>query len=543
MSGGLLEVISDLWGLPDKLRLEKAARRRALDSLSAQSHLVGGVDPNDASGGDIHWNPRQAPSKKVSLLDYDDEGNETVRQVDRTREGLLGAGVNDTVAQGLLDTGPENFSKQQMQWMQRAAPDAMLAASIKGATADRKNYRVDGMRTVLATPAEAAALQAAGHTVAEAGAASADDNLPQGMRRNRETGGVEFEPGFTTAQAGHTGQIERTKAGVGLEFAGPMAAAQGWGSLGPDVAKARATAQINAEYDLQEVTGPDGAKYLVPKAQLLPKGAPNLPPAGRTPPFAPPPAFDAAPPSNTTPGAPSAAPPAEAPQPGGPAPTGGDMAGLPPGAVRTSMPEVKTITMADGIYQLLPNGELGKRLGDAPSKANNLSPTEQKEYFEADDALKAGEMALGSLRRAMALNDRAASGMFAPIERFGERAFNKEEATASTQFNTEIMDQALTSMKAIFGSNPTEGERAILLEIQAAPDMTREERKALLNRAIALAERRIAFNKSRIDMLLSGGIKGLQRNGQGGEATASAKAPSEMTDEEIMAALQARGGN
>lgn len=62
-----------------------------------------------------------------------------------------------------------------------------------------------------------------------------------------------------------------------------------------------------------------------------------------------------------------------------------------------------------------------------------------------------------------------------------------------------IGEQALSSMKSIFGGNPTEGERAILLDLQASASKTPKQRAEILNRAMTAANRRIQFSKQKAD--------------------------------------------
>ncbi|WP_234842384.1 hypothetical protein [Sinorhizobium meliloti] len=67
-----------------------------------------------------------------------------------------------------------------------------------------------------------------------------------------------------------------------------------------------------------------------------------------------------------------------------------------------------------------------------------------------------------------------------------------------------IIGQAITQLKTIFGGNPTEGERNILLELQGSSTMPREVRKQVFSRARALAEKRLQFNNDRASDLRGG---------------------------------------
>lgn len=121
---------------------------------------------------------------------------------------------------------------------------------------------------------------------------------------------------------------------------------------------------------------------------------------------------------------------------------------------------------------------------------------------EADDAAFSAENAIGQLKQAIALNKQAGSGYFAGTQSFLARNdptgfFDDKKGQATTEFTNLVLNQALGSLKAIFGAAPTEGERAILVELQASVDKGPQERQAILDRAVALADRRLAFQKDR----------------------------------------------
>jgi hypothetical protein len=153
-----------------------------------------------------------------------------------------------------------------------------------------------------------------------------------------------------------------------------------------------------------------------------------------------------------------------------------------------------------GNLEVIPGGPAA-----LPRGGNALSATAQKEVFEADDAIQAGSSALDSLKQALAVNNTAYSGPKALLRAQGvSMVRSSPEADATINFNNIIQEQALTSMKSIFGGNPTEGERAILLELQASVDKTPKQREAIINRAAAAAERRIRFNQDKANRLREG---------------------------------------
>jgi len=181
-------------------------------------------------------------------------------------------------------------------------------------------------------------------------------------------------------------------------------------------------------------------------------------------------------------------------------------------AANRPAPQAQIIQTAEGPAQLI-NGRAvpivgpdGKPVQGAKNTAVNLSPIAQKEMFEADDAVQAGNSAINSLNQALKLNKEAYSGYGAGVR--AKVASNLpgtyKGADATVAMDNIIQDQALASMKSIFGGNPTEGERAILLELQASSSKTPEQREAILNRAIASANNRINFNQQKAESLRGG---------------------------------------
>lgn len=81
---------------------------------------------------------------------------------------------------------------------------------------------------------------------------------------------------------------------------------------------------------------------------------------------------------------------------------------------------------------------------------------------------------------------------------------SKTSAQNTINYDNLVLGQALGTLKATFGAAPTEGERKILLELQASSGMSPEARKPILERAIGLAERRMQFHNDRANQLRGG---------------------------------------
>ncbi|PDT39809.1 MULTISPECIES: phage tail tip lysozyme [Sinorhizobium] len=143
-----------------------------------------------------------------------------------------------------------------------------------------------------------------------------------------------------------------------------------------------------------------------------------------------------------------------------------------------------------------------------------LTATDKKAILEADEMVAANQSALDALSQAEALSDRANSGWFAgarasignnlPDWMVPDVVSSPESSQATTDMDNAIIGQAITQLKTIFGGNPTEGERNILLELQGSSTMPREVRKQVFSRARALAEKRLQFNNDRAADLRGG---------------------------------------
>lgn len=142
----------------------------------------------------------------------------------------------------------------------------------------------------------------------------------------------------------------------------------------------------------------------------------------------------------------------------------------------------------------------------AENRQVKLSATEQKELFEADEMVQASQNVQTALQDALKLNEKAYSGVGAKLRAVTRSNLpgESESANATIELDNLMTSQALESLKATFGGMPTEGERKILLEMQASAEKTPEQRKSIINRAIAMAKRREKLNADKAEKLRSG---------------------------------------
>jgi hypothetical protein len=145
-----------------------------------------------------------------------------------------------------------------------------------------------------------------------------------------------------------------------------------------------------------------------------------------------------------------------------------------------------------------------------PTKASGatgpMSVTLQKELIEADDAVRSGAEVTRTLQSALKINNDAYSGYGAKTRAVvrSNLPFQSKEANATIDLDNMMTGQALESLKLVFGGMPTEGERKILLDMQASADKTPAQRKAIIDRAIAATQRRQQFAKAKAEAIRKG---------------------------------------
>jgi hypothetical protein len=138
--------------------------------------------------------------------------------------------------------------------------------------------------------------------------------------------------------------------------------------------------------------------------------------------------------------------------------------------------------------------------------AQPLTAGDKEAIRTADDAVISNRAAIDSLNRAKQLSKQAFSGPYADKRGYaasflGESSDVGKSGIATENLTNEVGTNALGQLKAIFGGNPTEGERKILLDLQGSvskPDAVRQE---IYARAEAAARKRLEVNQQRADEL------------------------------------------
>lgn len=136
-----------------------------------------------------------------------------------------------------------------------------------------------------------------------------------------------------------------------------------------------------------------------------------------------------------------------------------------------------------------------------------MSVTLQKELLESDDAAQSANNVVRTLNAAKKINDKAYSGYFAKSRAVAASNLipgDTSGADATIDVDNMMTGQALESLKLIFGGQPTEGERKILVDMQASVDKTPKQREAIMDRAIAAAERRGKYAQEKAKSIREG---------------------------------------
>lgn len=142
--------------------------------------------------------------------------------------------------------------------------------------------------------------------------------------------------------------------------------------------------------------------------------------------------------------------------------------------------------------------------GNIPARGNTMNPTVQKELFEADQMTAANQSVIGALTSAKELSKKAYGGFGASAAGYLASQVGMESGDKTIELQNLITNQALESLRAVFGGNPTEGERKILLDVAGSVGQTDAVRQAIYDRAISAANNRLKLNQEKARALRTG---------------------------------------
>lgn len=133
-----------------------------------------------------------------------------------------------------------------------------------------------------------------------------------------------------------------------------------------------------------------------------------------------------------------------------------------------------------------------------------LTATDKSAILDADQQVLGNKTAINLLLKAKTLSSKAYGGWGAGTLGTVTAQFGDTAGEATIEFDNMLQQQVLPQLKAIFGGQPTEGERKILLDLQGSSKLTHPVRARILDTAIGLARTRLNFNKEKAAELRSG---------------------------------------
>jgi hypothetical protein len=167
----------------------------------------------------------------------------------------------------------------------------------------------------------------------------------------------------------------------------------------------------------------------------------------------------------------------------------------------------KIVYFSDGTSQEFKMGMSPSAAGGGSgAKGADLTADERKRVFESRDMIAASEDSISGLRKALTLSPLAYEGIGASTKALAKSTLPGEDknALATIEFDILLKQQVLPMLKTVFGGNPTEGERQILIDLQGSSSLPRSTREKLLSEAILAAQTRIARRSSEVDAIVSG---------------------------------------
>lgn len=176
-----------------------------------------------------------------------------------------------------------------------------------------------------------------------------------------------------------------------------------------------------------------------------------------------------------------------------------------PSQADRNTPEARAaVAVQNGLQVGTPEYQRYVLTGTLPAGDRGVTAGDREAIRDADDIVQQGEGARGLLNQALTLSDTAYTGPTAPLRAKVMGLIGDEGANDTQNLDNILTENSLSSMKAIFGGNPTEGERAILLEIQGASSKPKAVRDEIIGRAIKAVDRRVQYNKDRAGELRGG---------------------------------------
>jgi len=168
---------------------------------------------------------------------------------------------------------------------------------------------------------------------------------------------------------------------------------------------------------------------------------------------------------------------------------------------------VKQKLEGGNLFKALSLGIQQQGLDLRKSESAKLTPAEVQLKTETENALSSLDSALQDLNRAYQLNPNTFGNT--AIERAQRKLLQETGVKDPKLSNTSEVEnllgsQVMSKLKTTFGGAPTEGERAILMELEGAGSKTPEDRAKIIQRAYKAAKERRAREEKRLNEIKSG---------------------------------------
>ena len=157
-------------------------------------------------------------------------------------------------------------------------------------------------------------------------------------------------------------------------------------------------------------------------------------------------------------------------------------------------------------FGVSPDSHAGKAYlanGKLPA-TNPMTAADKEQIYKSDDQVEAAANAIGNLQQALKESAKAFTGPTAGARGYITSVFGNEGGIATETLDNLVTSNAVQSLKTVFGGNPTEGERKVLIDLAGSANKAQPVRDGIYRRAIALAEKRQQFYQQRAGQLRGG---------------------------------------
>lgn len=154
----------------------------------------------------------------------------------------------------------------------------------------------------------------------------------------------------------------------------------------------------------------------------------------------------------------------------------------------------------------LADGTPVTRFDPKETKPRAPSAAETRQIILTEDLVNNRLAAIRSMQEALSLNQQAYDGSISGVRMTLGRLFASDDPTyvASEQLENLVRTGGLSNLKAMFGANPTEGERKAAEALQAGLDKPRAVREKLLRRLLEEMQIALRDQTQRLEGLKTG---------------------------------------